>query len=121
MGTATLAEVALPVTFFLMSRKQSNESTCSETEATGLAESKKSVTIFGHLKLKEAERIKSWKWFIKILKKMFVTLFFSWAPNKVDLIMKIIRPATKKKIEAKRTIFDLGSGHKEHLYSPVFE
>ncbi len=49
----------VPLISFLLSKKQSNERTCSDTCATGFAVSKKSVTIFGHLKLKEAERSKS--------------------------------------------------------------
>lgn len=55
----TTAAVVVPFMSFLLSRKQSNERTCSETWATGFAESKKSVTILGHLKLKEADNSRS--------------------------------------------------------------
>ncbi len=58
---------------------------------------------------------------MRILKKIFVTLFFSWAPRRVERIIKMIKPEKIKKINTRRTMLDVGSGQSEHLNSPVLE
>lgn len=60
-------------------------------------------------------------WLSSILIKILVTLFFSLAPCRVDLIIKTRRNITAKNIKASLTMFTTGSGHIEHSKSLVLE
>jgi hypothetical protein len=71
--------------------------------------------------LKEAESTRSWKWFIRILRKILVTLFLYLAPASVDLITKTIIPMAMMKIKISLIILLIFSGHFPHLKSPVLE
>jgi hypothetical protein len=86
-----------------------------------LAVSKNWRTTLGQLKLKEAERTRSWKWFINILRKILVTLFLCLAPARVDLITKTITPINMMKIKTSLMTLLILSGHFPHLKSPVLE
>lgn len=52
---------------------------------------------------------------------MLVTLFFSFAPPRVDLTIKIIAIATPMNKNIIRKTFIISSGHSLHLKSPVLE
>lgn len=62
------------------------------------------------MKLKLAVSRINCMWFIRILRKIDVTLFFWSAPCSVDLIINTSPPHTAINIKSIRTAFVLGSG-----------
>ena len=53
--------------------------------------------------------------------KILVTLFFSLAPYRVDLIIKIMAQIAPMNMKPSLMMFMEGSGQYEHSYSPVRE
>jgi hypothetical protein len=71
--------------------------------------------------LKEADIARSWKWFIRILRKILVTLFLYLEPARVDLITNTMTPMAMMKIKISLIILLIFSGHFPHLKSSVLE